>query len=89
MVSKYLCLGSMLYELGEVINDDMISAAGNGTYSCQVKTTVYSQWKDFSFSPPFMHYGWDHNVADACSLIYAKQSQLKAPKDLCLPYVMA
>ena len=42
VVSKYLCLGTMLYELGEVITDDMICAAGNGTDSCQVKTTVYS-----------------------------------------------
>ena len=42
VVSKYLCLGTMLYELNEIITDDMICAAGNGTDSCQVKTTVYS-----------------------------------------------
>ena len=54
VVSKYLCLGTMLYELGELITDDMICAAGNGTDSCQVKPTVYSAVDDFSFSPPFM-----------------------------------
>ena len=48
--------------------------------SCQVKTTVYSLWNDFNFLC-IMHYGFDHNVTDARSL-YAKKSQLKAPKDL-------
>ena len=38
IVSKYLCIGTMLYELGEIITDDMICAAGNGTDACQVNT---------------------------------------------------
>ena len=40
VVSKYLCIGTMLYELGEVITDDMICAAGNGTDACQVNISL-------------------------------------------------
>ena len=50
VASKYLCMGTMLYEEGEIITDDMLCAAGHRTDACQVKTSV-GMFKDFSFSP--------------------------------------
>jgi len=35
VASKYLCMGTMLYEEGEIITDDMLCAAGHRTDACQ------------------------------------------------------